>query len=425
MNRRELFAAGTGALFASTPAYAAELLKHPMPSGAPSRLISASDFGAVGDGIADDTAALQAALTATFDAVLKDKGGRVLFIPPGAYRVTHTLKVDLRKQGKRQPTKQTVIRGQGAVLLSDISDGSDILEISSHATSRFLLIDGLTVQGRGGEGHGLVFDCNREQSYIYNFCLRDLVVQGCGGDGLRMIGNIFEGQIFNSYFRDNKGNGATMGHGPDGGVLSAVHVFGCVFGGNGSQGVALINAACDVSFHGCYFLQNGAFGISAKNGCTLLSNCGFENNHMKADDFADGDAGVQLQVFGTLIGCTAYSIHKQTHLLRAFITNHLVMVGCTAAGGGKAKRARLARLQSNGRGKATIIGCQGGVDTVGAFDAAQLGGDRAGARFGAEWNSASLVRLGDYALWVDREGRLRIKQGDPLSDGDGSTVGTG
>ncbi|HEY4343349.1 MAG TPA: right-handed parallel beta-helix repeat-containing protein [Parvibaculum sp.] len=424
MNRRELFAAGTGALIATTPAYASELLRPSAQGGKQSRMISASDFGAVGDGVADDTAALQAALTATFDGALKDKGGRVLVIPPGAYRVTRTLKVNLTKDGKRQPTRQTVICGQGAVLLSNITDGSDVFEIVSHATARYLLIDGLTIQGKGGEGHGLSLDCNREQSYIYNFCLRDLVVQGCGGDGLRLIGNIFEGQIFNSYFRDNKGNGTTMGHGPDGGVLSAVHVFGCVFGGNGGQGAALINAASDVSFHGCYFLQNGAFGVSAKSGCTLLSNCGFENNHMKADGFADGDAGVQLQVFGTLVGCTAYSIHNQTHLLRGFITNHLVMVGCTAAGGGKAKRARLAKLQSNGRGKATIIGCQGGVDTVGAFDAAQLGGDDAGARFGAEWNSASLVRLGKYALWVDRAGRLRIKQGDPLSDGDGSAVGT-
>jgi hypothetical protein len=424
MNRRELFAAGTGALLAATPAYGSELWQPPTNSAGASRFISAADFGAAGDGVTDDTAALQAALAATFDsAASKDAGGRVLVIPPGAYRITRPLKVDLTRQGKRQPTRQTVIRGQGAVLLSSISDGSNVLEISSHATARYLLIDGLTIQGRGEEGHGLFLDCNREQSYIYNFCLRDLVVQGCGGDGLRMIGNIFEGQIFNSYFRDNKLNGATMGHGPDGGVLSAIHVFGCVFGGNGAQGAALVNAACDVSFHGCYFLQNGAFGISAKSGCTLLSNCGFENNHMKAEDFGSGDAGVQLQVFGTLVGCTAYSIWKQTHLVRAFVTNHLVMVGCTAAGGGKAKRAKLAKLQSNGRGKATIVGCQGGVDTVGAFDAAQLGGDNAGARFGAEWNSASLVRLGDYALWVDREGRLRIKQGEPLSDGDGKAVG--
>jgi hypothetical protein len=308
-------------------------------------------------------------------------------------------------------------------LLSQIDDGSDVMQIESHATARFLLIDGLTVQGRGREGNGLTLNVDRERSYIYNFCLRDFVAQGCGGDGLRMIGNIFEGQIFNSYFRDNKGHGARMGHGPNGGVLSAIHMFGCVFGGNGRHGATLVDKACDVAFHGCYFLENGKFGVSAPNGCTLLSNCGFENNHMSADSFKNGDAGVRLQVFGTLIGCTAYSIHKQTHLVRAFITNQITLIGCTAAGDGDARGAKLAKLQSNRRGTATIIGCQGGVETVGAFDAAQFGDNRAGARFGGNWNSASLMRLGDYALWIDRQGRLRIKQGEPLSDGDGRQVG--
>lgn len=419
MNRRELFAAGAVTMLAADPAIAGIERHGHGGDHAGGKLLSAAEFGARGDGRADDTAALQAALDATFAR----EGGRVLVIPPGVYRVSRTLTVDFTREGGTNPTRQSVIRGHGAILKADMSGGGDVLVFTSHATTRYLLIDGLTVQGRGGEGNGIVLDCNRERSYIYNFCLRDVVVQGCGGDGLRMIGNVFEGQVFNSYFRDNKGNGVTLGHGPNGGILSAIHIFGCVFGGNGVHGAALVNKATDVSFHGCYFLLNGQFGLSARYGVTLLSNCGFENNHMKASDFADGDAGVELQVAGTLVGCTAYSIYQQTHLLRGFITNHLVLVGCTAAGGGKAKGARLAKLQSNGRGRATIIGCQGGIDSVGPFDAAQFGEERAGARFGAEWNSASLVRLGDYSLWVDRNGKLRIKHGDPMSDGDGTPVG--
>jgi len=420
MNRRELFAAGAGALMAATPV-AAQVRP---PSGRNTRMLSVTDFGAVGDGETDDTDALQAALSATFRTDdRRNQGGRLLLIPPGAYVVSRTLKVSLQKNGRNQPTQQTTIQGHGAVLLSQIDDGSNVMEIASHATARFLLIDGLTVQGRGREGDGLSLDVDRERSYIYNFCLRDFVAQGCGGDGLSMTGNIFEGQIFNSYFRDNKGHGSRMGHGPSGGVLSAIHVFGSVFGGNGKHGAALVNKASDVAFHGCYFLENGKFGVSAPNGCTLLSNCGFENNHMSADSFDDGDAGLRLQVFGTLIGCTAYSIHKQTHLVHAYITNQITLIGCTAAGDGNAKGAKLAKLQSNRRGTATIIGCQGGVDTVGTFDAAQFGDERAGARFGSNWDSASRMRLGDYALWIDRQGRLRIKRGEPLSDGDGREVG--
>lgn len=419
MNRRELFAAGTGAVLLATPARVAA------GSGKKSRrTISVQDFGATGNGKTDDTAALQAALDAAFKTDRGRQGGRILVIPPGAYVIRRTLSVDLKRNEKAQPIEQTAIHGHGAVLLSEIDDGTNVLRIASHATARFLIIEGLSIRGKGREGSGLVLDVDRERSYLYNFCLRDLVVEGCGGDGLRMTGNIFEGQIFNSYFRDNKGNGAAMGHGETGGVLSAVHVFGSVFGGNSIHGAALVNKACDVSFHGCYFLENGKFGLSAPTGCTLLSNCGFENNQMAAEDFAHGDAGIRLQVFGTLVGCTAYSIHKQTHLIRAFVTNHLVMVGCTAAGGGGAEDAKLARLDGTKNGMATLIGCQGKLDTGRNFNAAQIGQEGDGARFGGRWDDRNLFRLGEYVIWVDRDHRLRLKRGTPLSDEDGAAVGT-
>jgi hypothetical protein len=292
------------------------------------------------------------------------------------------------------------------------------------ATVRFLLIEGLTIAGNGREGHGLAFDCNVEGSYLYNSCLRDLVVQGCGGDGVNMVGNIFESQLFNCYFRDNKGNGGLFSHGPKGGVLSAMHAFGCVFGQNGNDGVALARGAADVSFHGCYFLLNGKFGLSAPSGCTLLSNCGFENNHQSAADFAHGDAGVRLQVFGTLIGCTAYSIYRQTHLVRAFITNRLVMIGCVAMGGGAAKGAKLAKLQGNRKGKATVIGCHGAIDQQGGIEVADVGEGAGGGAYGSAWNSGNLPQLGDYRLWVDAKGRLRLKKGAPTSDQDGAPVGS-
>src|SRR3546814_7100561 len=52
------------------------------------RMMSASDYGIVGDGIADDTAALQAAL----DAITTD-GGTFVDIPPGVYRISATLRL--------------------------------------------------------------------------------------------------------------------------------------------------------------------------------------------------------------------------------------------------------------------------------------------------------------------------------------------
>jgi hypothetical protein len=52
------------------------------------------DFGAKGDGIADDTAAVQAMLSATII-----HSNAVVFVPPGTYRVTQTCQLGNGAQG--------------------------------------------------------------------------------------------------------------------------------------------------------------------------------------------------------------------------------------------------------------------------------------------------------------------------------------
>lgn len=64
-------------------------------------VVSVKDFGAVGDGVTDDTVAIQAAIdnaAAMFNQVAYPPAGAVytspiLFFPPGAYRITNTLNV--------------------------------------------------------------------------------------------------------------------------------------------------------------------------------------------------------------------------------------------------------------------------------------------------------------------------------------------
>lgn len=67
------------------------------------RTKNAKDYGAKGDGVADDTAALQAAVDAS--------AGRELVIPPGRYKVSGS--------GVRVPAGTTVTGQPGAVLFSD------------------------------------------------------------------------------------------------------------------------------------------------------------------------------------------------------------------------------------------------------------------------------------------------------------------
>jgi len=42
----------------------------------------------------------------------------------------------------------------------------------------------------------------------------------------------------------------------------------------------------------------------------------------------------------------------------------------------------------------------------------------------SDWDGGTLIRQGDYRLWVDSSGRLRIKDGAPSSETDGTIVGT-
>jgi hypothetical protein len=207
------------------------------------------------------------------------------------------------------------------------------------------------------------------------------------------------------------------------GILSAIHVFGCVFGQNGQYGVEMINNCYDAGFHGCYFLLNSKHGLVALNGCTLLSNCGFENNHESAPSFDKGGAGIYLQNFGTLIGCTAYSMFNQKRLIDAYLVGQFVMIGCAGSGDARAKGAGLARIGGEKKARATIVSPSGAIEYTNGFEGLEIAGKGSGARFGGDWQSPNLAQLGNYRLWIDRRGRLRLKDGAPTSDEDGAPVG--
>ncbi|HEX9557881.1 MAG TPA: right-handed parallel beta-helix repeat-containing protein [Reyranella sp.] len=417
--RRRGLMAGAGMALAALPAIAAAQ-QAPRQRSDRSDMLSAAAFGARGDGVADDSAALQAAL----DAAFAPNGPGFLAIPQGTYKLTRPLRVVTPVGQKGDVGHRHGIIGHGARLVSAIADGGNVLEYVSNATVRFLQIEGLDILGGGREGHGISLECEHKEHYLYNFCLRDITVQGVGGDGCRMMGNVFEGQVINTYLRDNKKNGMTLGHGARAGILSAIHVFGCVFGQNGQYGVEMVNGCYDAAFHGCYFLLNGKHGLVALNGCTLLSNCGFENNHEAAPGFDKGGAGIYLQNFGTLVGCTAYSMFNQKRLIDAYVVSQLVLIGCAGSGDARAKAAGLARLDGEKKkARATIVSSQGAVEYANGFEGLEISGKDGGARFGADWQSPNLVQLGSYRLWVDRRGRLRLKNGAPTSDEDGTAMG--
>ncbi|GAB4515789.1 MAG: hypothetical protein Tsb0013_20340 [Phycisphaerales bacterium] len=90
------------------------------PSG--SRVIDAADFGAVGDGVADDTAAINAALAAPR---VSGSSAKLVYLGPGTYRVTDTIAF---------PDSRIVLQGAG--------EGLTVIRLDDHAPGFEGALDG-------------------------------------------------------------------------------------------------------------------------------------------------------------------------------------------------------------------------------------------------------------------------------------------
>lgn len=133
--------------------------------------VSVRDFGAVGDGVADDTAAINAAL----NAVTNDG---VVMVPPGTYRITGQIVLGAQNKGAR-------LHGMGAPTLKFYS---------LSAITDCMLLNGFNY--RQVELRNLIIDCNQtgrdgvvlSQSnypFLYNVHInnsyRDAFVISCNG----------------------------------------------------------------------------------------------------------------------------------------------------------------------------------------------------------------------------------------------------
>ena len=97
--------------------------------------ISVKDYGAVGDGNANDTTAIQAAINRVIAL-----GGGVVFVPPGTYKINAALTASA--------STGLSIRGVGASasVINQVTSSTDAVQFS---TSTGLVIDGLGTTGGG------------------------------------------------------------------------------------------------------------------------------------------------------------------------------------------------------------------------------------------------------------------------------------
>lgn len=240
-----------------------------------SQVVSVKDHGAKGDGVANDYAAFVAAI----ERVQEVGGGRVL-IPAGRYKINS--QIDLRP-----------IAGIGwhNLILEGDGPGISVLDFSGAPVGS----DGLAIYGWGGRlgivelsvenspAVGINFNKGEVRggpNYISRVFMRDVIVDGCGADGLRFL-QVYMGGFENVESRNNASIGFNLQ-----GFQTSMLFTRCWAGGDASRpngGNAdvgwFINGMTYGQFIGCSADWNAGPGWLIQNVAGMtLSACGAESN---------------------------------------------------------------------------------------------------------------------------------------------------
>jgi hypothetical protein len=366
MDRRSFLTAGTGLVAAGAAATAA-LTGRSAPAYAGSRNSpNIYDFGAVGDGNTDDSAAFSKALQ------YAAANGAMVIVPAGAYGIGNT--ISFSSAGNVGTTWG--LQCEGATLNSHIGDGGDVMLFRSADIVRyFRLVGGMSIKGSGSDGHGLHIQVAGNVPSFYNFLIEGLSVERVGQNGGLFEGNVFECAVENSYFQDNGKDGFQLAN-HNGGVISTVHFINCYFNQNGRYGLSTASfdgtygGPQDVRVYGGYCRQNHGYGFYYNNGTGVywLHQVGFENNCTSLQPGDPNGAHVYSLTNINMRDCTGFDmVGGATYLLMGWWSQLVCLDGCSNWSDGAMARTGATRLMHvNGNSNAHVVmnQCSGGFDGV-------------------------------------------------------------
>jgi len=408
--------------------------------------VSVKDFGATGDGVTDDTVAIQAAL---------DSSAKLILLPSGDYKITSTLTMPSDK----------ILRGDGIYNTQISNDSNDFAFrltncIGSGIESMYLYSVGtdgaekgilIEQSGTGNSRNNFVRSCwfnGRQRAPVGTLTQTGIYMTGAA-IGYTNYWNIIEDCVFQSLNTpiagDFNANAAflnnlmfenfwyairgefqqwsatnmfihsSVGSGSD--YCYAVYLTGNAVYNNFTFTQESGNTLDKVYYFGPSTVRNvmaGLWQASARgenlgssntlydyiNDQILLDDSGIDVTYISADKLNDVDsnsAGTEnIAIFGDGSNAQAGSGQQKIQVF-----------------GGSAETRKLEIYQSIG-GPAVLAGSGGTSVTGGGF----------GVTIGdGTWNSDPL-KLGSNYLWVDSTGDLRIKSSAPTSDTDGTIVGT-
>lgn len=244
--------------------------------------VSVKDFGAVGDGVTDDTVAIQAALDYARSLVLQtasnvadqnfpNKGGATVFVPAGEYIISQIEipeTVSLVGAGKTSTLFTSTF--DGAIIRNKVTSGDGTYDKAGIYMADFAVQGDRTKTNQTGIDTLRLFDCKMENITIYK----------CGKHGLH-IRQAITSSFENITASNNVGAGIVLDEGVD-------------FWDTGVANSLPANANTILNCHG---FRNDAAGLLIQgraNGNTILGGS-YESNYLASGD----NVGFNIEVTST------------------------------------------------------------------------------------------------------------------------------
>jgi hypothetical protein len=213
--------------------------------------VSVQDFGAVGDGVTDDTAAIQAAINSASNY------GRI-HIPSGTYKVTSTLVIDVG----------IILYGDGAQEYADVSPGKTVISYTGTGVA-------INVLGTGGEG--------KENIHLSDF---SIIGNNSANGGIDIgTGLITKSSFINIFISGFKNSGTNLGYG-----IRLLNVYTTLFENvytyKNITGLYFFGDTTTLNFVNCVSRQNLGDGIKVVRG----------NHHVLTNFISESNSGYGLNI---------------------------------------------------------------------------------------------------------------------------------
>lgn len=293
--------------------------------------VSVKDFGAVGDGVTDDTAAIQLAV----NQWLVDNKSRELIFPPGEYRITNTILFSPALDIIEQKT----LTGYGAKIINQ--SATIAFRFVTTINQKYwanAVVEGLTISGGVNcfsfEGGGPA-----NQDWMYQFTLKNLNAFSFSGNGFYCYDGFFESAFYSCAAWANPSNVTGFGFKFEDGPASIISSID-IYNANtryGLNGIRTVSPVSDVDIFGGTFILAYEEGIRLELAIgSVLSGVHVEENWQKGSGVDTIRAGIRYSGSASLVGIHSQSgnANKQNYGVRLFSTGSSFLSSCHAGGAG-------------------------------------------------------------------------------------------